>query len=279
MLHFFSLLFFFKPNSHFEYHFPNNPNKHFFLSGLKLIYSETKDYTWRNIRNISNKKSLDNGVIVLGDSQAGDFTNILMNLNIQKTHSLSSSIVLAKCGIGYLEGSSVDLWKEVSTDVGHTPSLEIKCRSSWDRVKLNLENNMNAKVLFYVMNWREYSFELMAKSIDSIKKINPKIKIVVVGKKATGNLLKEDAHVDLEIKALRNIEAHRSIDYQSKRLASFGDYSISLYDKMCKQERCTVSYHGVPILYDDCHSTIAGVQYLSLQVKKDIYRILDLPYI
>lgn len=274
---FFSLVLLFRPNYHFEYHFPNNPNKQFFLNGLKLKDSETKDYTWGNIRSISNKTSLDNGVIVLGDSQAGDFTNVLMNLNIQKTHYLSSSIVSAKCGIGYLDGSSIDLWRGISTDVNRIPNLEKTCRNDWNRVKSNLENNMNAEALFYVMNWREYSFDLMDQSIDSIKKINPKIKVVVIGKKATGNLLKEDASVDLGVKALRNIESHGSVDYQSKRLSSFGDYSISLYDKMCTQEKCTVSYHGTPILYDGVHSTISGVQFLSLQVKKEINRVLNLP--
>ncbi|MUH96596.1 acyltransferase family protein [Aliivibrio fischeri] len=273
-----ALILFYNPQFYFLSKYKDSPNVDFFINGMKQSYADTKAYTWRNFDSIGNVKVFNKGVLIIGDSQAGDFTNILVNLGIQEKYSLSSSIVSAKCGIGYLDNADVGLWRKLSTDIKLIPNLESSCIEFWRKVKLNIENNPSVDVIFYVMNWRKYSFDLLSKSIESIKEMNPKIKVVIVGKKGLGDLLKEDVSVDLESKAFSNLEKSMSIKERTRRLSLVGDDFIDLYSHLCDLEKrkCTISYGGVPILYDGVHSTINGVEFLSYKIKSDISRILNL---
>ncbi|MEZ8428367.1 acyltransferase family protein [Vibrio cyclitrophicus] len=272
---FISLFVFANPQFHLLFRYPDSPNLTFFYNALSLSKQDTQNYTWKYILSIEGNTNIDDGILILGDSQAGDFSNILHELNLPNQYSISSSIVSTKCGIGFLSPSKIERWRTLSTDIYDNFNLEKTCVEQWQLVKSNIEKNKSAKVLYYVMNWKEYSFELMEDSISSIKKIIPNTKIVVVGRKGSLNLLEADPYVDLETEFLLTIEQDTSILHKSSILASFGDDHINIYDKICNDGKCEVSYKGWPILYDDCHSTKAGVDFLVDKLREDIFRTIE----
>lgn len=251
----------------------NAENFSFYYDALNFEKEDTKDYTWRGIRNIESSVGTEKTILVIGDSQAGDFLNVLFELDIEE-NSISSSIVPSKCGVGYLEEKDIKLWRNSFAN----ETLEKKCLNYWGKVKENLEGNAEIKTIIYAMLWRDNTYKLIEKSIRSMKELNPEVKVVIIGNKYIGNLLNEQVGSDIHKVAFDNVNKHIPIDVQTSQLSNSvsADHYIDLYKFICDKsnKKCQIETNGKSIFYDDCHTTKDGVMFIAKNVRDEILSLL-----
>ncbi len=160
----------------------------FNIINIDYTSKEFGGYTWSKINKIRNTpfKSNKKKILLIGDSMSGDFTNMLVSAGVESDFELSHFVVSATCAAPYLLKSDIDEWVKVSIDLDEGRVKKESCEKRWEKITKNKEILGDADVIILAMNWRGYARDILLRSLDNIKELNNKAKLVVVGRKGIG---------------------------------------------------------------------------------------------
>ncbi len=290
-----------------SYRLIETPKIHYFLSAIPLAFSisliasggfayqvpknvykaslidpkgeEYGGYTWKRHKQFSNGfVDTKPNLLIIGDSQAGDFANILDLVGVYDKYEVKSAVVAVKCGAFYIASNMREKFYNTSTDIKEGIISKSACEQKWDRF-YNNDVLKNADIIFVAMNWREYSIDYIPHSYSKIREKNQKAKILIVSPKSlVVNIPREmyQAYKDgvpLDSQVYKNTSAYRvSIAKPLEKVVSSleGVDYINLRSALCDdiKQVCTAVYNDTPIFYDSMHSTYEGNKYLAKYVKQ-----------
>lgn len=122
-------------------------------------------YTWLKIEELDKKESfVDNkyNVLVIGDSQAGDFINVLHESGVNKNIDIVARIVEARCGAFYLDGEDQVKLLKANQLSDNSSSL---CRASIDRLMQDTVIK-EADTIVVSMLWKEKNIPFIMMSTE-----------------------------------------------------------------------------------------------------------------
>jgi len=226
---------------------------------------ELNDYTWKAHLRMQNVKFNNNRkvkVLVVGDSQGGDFVNILLTKLEKQKYQLRSIIVSAKCQPVALD----DKTPESSVVMPHDVERCKKERFEFTQNKL-LDN---ADVVYLVSNWHEESLKYIKNTMNLIysKGVN---RVYVVGRKSQGAigtmLALRNRYSDKPIETFSAEIKHKTAwDLNNKLRDIVGEENfVNIMGVVCPSENyCSVlTGEKKLIFHDKLHLTPAGVEYIA----------------
>lgn len=244
-------------------------------------------YTWGLHKQFEDAFSDSRpNLLLLGDSQAGDFANILKMVGAYSKYEIKSSIISAKCGSFYIHQSIREEYYNSSSDINSGKISKELCVRQWERFYQH-DILVSADVIVISMNWRDYSNEFLSHSLLTLRKKNPKAKVVIVGPKSLSSSIPREMYraarkggdVNKYVYQKAANGRFAEIERFRKEVASLtGITYISLIDSICddSEKTCTVVHDGYPFFYDSTHSTFEGNKYMAKYVKNVLvqYHIL-----
>ncbi|MGF1698539.1 acyltransferase [Vibrio lamellibrachiae] len=246
-----------------------------------LINPKSKEYglyTWELHKQFSkgfaNEKP---NILIIGDSQAGDFRNILEILKVPDLYEVKSSRIAAKCGAIYIDSSIRD---EYST---HAPAIKSGkvplegCIHEWERYYQHdiLEN---ANVIFLAMFWDKYTIDYVSHSVSKIREKNKDAKIFIVGSKSLGadipremyRAYREGIPVNSKVYEMAAKKHFLTMKMFEKEVSSLNNVTyVNMKTALCDDiaRTCSVVVNGDPVFYDKNHSTYEGNRYMAKYVQ------------
>ncbi|HHF9610468.1 TPA: acyltransferase family protein [Escherichia coli] len=243
---------------------------------------EFGQYTWKNIREV-NSEFTGNGrkILVIGDSTAGDFLNILFELKKNSTNQIRSRLINAKCGSFYLNENQRENYFKISPDIIN--GLVSKGACNYEIGKLyNDQAVKQADVIIVSMNWRGYALDSLKQSLENLKNTTA-APVYIVGSKGFSDSVpdiiygayshNEDIRKLAYKKSIYQIKINDSIRNITK--AFLNVYFIDLKSTMCdvNKQECVVTNDKNPILYDSLHSTHHGVSYMAKKLSDQLINL------
>jgi peptidoglycan/LPS O-acetylase OafA/YrhL len=239
-----------------------------------MIVNENTDnngvYTWARHEEFELKPTFTESmhkVLIIGDSQAGDFINILNEVGINQNVSIVSRIVKKQCGAFNIE--SEDFSKMLDTSPYAISSLdEAACRESIARVS-NDDVIIDADVIVVAMSWQGEYIPYVLKSISNLRVKNPEAAVYLVGYKGfkglVPNMIYEAYKQDINFNtyAFSNIST-KHFDQHSTFEDNQVDVDfkyINMISVLCGNDECSLlSAEGQPYFYDSSHLTRIGAK-------------------
>jgi peptidoglycan/LPS O-acetylase OafA/YrhL len=137
--------------------------------------------TWKEFNIHSGKKFTSNGsikVLVVGDSFAKDFFNILTNFNYKNEFEISTYHVSSRCGVLLTD---TDLRSKIN------PNDINFCRNK-PTLKNQLFKNLVSKsdIIFVASRWKPWQIQHLNETEQNLLKLNPNAEIVFLGRKSFG---------------------------------------------------------------------------------------------
>ena len=258
---------------------------------FKAVVTNTKTdhngaYTWSRIRKLNKKIDFithtKNKVLVIGDSQAGDFLNAFYDAKLTKNVEIVTRVVEADCGFFYLTLNEQESAYLQSPTIKNSTMWQNKCKKFIKHVD---DGNAlkDANVIILAMYWQNVNMDWIFKSIENIRKKNPNAEIYVVGGKSFDtqvSTLVYNAYrkkIDIGSYAAKNIASNNKENrvfqnklFESKSvLAKYNYHFINMTKIMCHNDKCDVIDSDNNIFYSDRrHTTRAGTKYIGMQLNK-----------
>lgn len=236
---------------------------------------EFGDYTWKKIKEF-NSDFTDNGrkILVIGDSTAGDFINMMIESKVDDRAQIRARITNAKCGTFFLTQEQRNKLYMVSDDVKTGLVKKETCDNDGNKL-YNDSIITKADVIVVSMNWRAWALPELRESLENLRKVTA-APIFVVGSKSFQDTLPKiiyEAYSDKkDIGKLAYLKSNDQIKInniaRNMSLSVSGVSFIDLKSSMCDniKKECIVFYDKLPLLYDGTHSTVQGVKYLSRKI-------------
>jgi len=227
-------------------------------------------YTWRNHKDTQDLfTTLDKEkMLVIGDSQGGDFINLLLEMGIDDKYEVISRTVPSKCGSVYLYGEEKSEWLSISSDFRNGTIKKEQCFHKWDSIHSD-KAIVDADVIIISMNWRPWSIPYTVESIHNIRKRNSDAQIIIVGTKSFGtylpNFIVKNYGSDIGKLYYEKGVSTGKFDFMERMGNSLAElnnvFYINFKDLICSDERktCEFLFEEKPILYDNTHSTKQGI--------------------
>lgn len=250
-----------------------------------IITNKDKDnngaYTWSRIRNLDKKEQFSHGennkMLIIGDSQAGDFVNAMYDAGFAENSEIISRVVEADCGFFYLTPNEQQKAFSHSPTIKDNQMWQNKCQSFIKHVD---DGNVveQANIIVLAMYWRDDNMQWILQSIENIRSKNTHAKIYVVGGKSFNtqiSTLAYDAYrnnIDIGNYAAKNIAQNETEDralqnkiFESKaKLLNYNYTFINMTKLMCDSQKCDViDDDGHSIYYDRRHTTRTGTKYIA----------------
>jgi len=147
-------------------------------------------YVWSN-SNAFLKKDITTSekikLVVMGDSQAADLINVIMESKDKEKFDIASIQVDVKCGIPYINPAEIDSYvKTVNSASISWVGLQKVCkRNILDTFNdLNKKNMKAADFILIAMNWKPYSVQYIKETLNEIEASQSKAKVIVIGRKS-----------------------------------------------------------------------------------------------
>lgn len=127
-------------------------------------------YTFYEHKILDKKVLFENNkhkVLIIGDSQAGDFINALNASGINNDVDIISRLLSANCGVFYLD--SLRLTDMLENGIHKISQLDLRnCQKDIDRIK---EDNVVelADIVIFSMSWRNAYIPYVLESISNIR--------------------------------------------------------------------------------------------------------------
>ncbi|WP_085630171.1 acyltransferase family protein [Pseudomonas sp. R16(2017)] len=223
---------------------------------------ERGEFVWE-LANQLSLKEFNRGpgrkVLVIGDSMAGDFLNVIRDTPYYEKNDFSFYRIEHACGNLYLEENFID-----------------KVEKDYQQLCLNGNwyNNPEVKKLLaeadrvvLVSVWVPWQIELLDKSIKNLERDFGPGKFFVVGRKTFGpiDLLKLSSLSFSQRLAYRT-SPDAGISYINRLLSSKvrNDQFLDLVTGICEANQCPLfDLNGMLMSYDGSHLTPAGAKYLA----------------
>lgn len=239
-------------------------------------------YTWKAIKKLNlNFSGEERKVLVIGDSTAGDFVNVMLEAGIHERMQIRTRIVTSNCGSFFLNQAQRDSLYSHSYDIKNGLVTREQCDRDIGHV-FNDESVKQADVIVVSMNWRTYAIPELSQSLRNLRSITT-APIFVVGSKSFDKPLPRiiyDAHIkgsSISHYAYSESLNQISINREIRRVVEDFDgvEFIDIKKTMCdsNNQSCTVVSNNSPLLYDSTHSTLQGVLYISKSLSNELLKI------
>jgi len=231
-------------------------------SQLAIKDRDYREYAYKKIMELDKEPFANNShkkVLVIGDSQAGDILNMIIENRYDRNINLSSLVILAKCQP--LLPSGYDFSRHIS---GKYKSVCKRQRENF----ANSEKLRQADVIILASNWRSWGVDRLTETITQINKMGIE-ELYVIGAKAQG----ESGQTLLaRYGRLNGIEAYsaKRRNANVKRINSMlrkisGEFTLIDIEKyICvNDDHCRVlTPEERVIFYDKSHVTPEGARFL-----------------
>ena len=231
-------------------------------------------YTWDKHLQLDKKITFKENklkVLIIGDSQSGDFINMLFQAGVNNVDILSRKVE-AKCGAFYLNNEMMlDLLSKQNLKQ-HEQNV---CKKSMLRLKESEMVN-KADIIIFSMLWKVENIPFILKSIFNISINNRNAKLYLVGVKRFSQSIPQMLYESYIKGDNINDYAFNKIPYQNKSLndifeknqATYDYKYINMTDVLCENEKCFVSNANHDLYYyDSNHTTILGNKFLGNKIK------------
>lgn len=191
-------------------------------------------------------------VLVIGDSNSGDFLNALIESDVENNLSYASLTIGKGCGNLYIATKTIENMAGRSC-LGHD---YLANESTKDFLR-------KADWVFLANNWEDWEVELMRESIDKLQKEFGN-KFWVVGTKQTMS-----TNFDVQYLAITKqkidvttLEKTESVKINESLSKIVGDFFINPYEWLCTKESCLFvsEADGGVVQYDGFHLTKNGAR-------------------
>ncbi len=216
------------------------------------------------LRNASFPDNIRHNLLIIGDSHAQDFTNILFESSQNAKWNISTLQMKARCQI-YIGPD--DIFPFINTE-DHPLCREQRIKFFQDFS----ERASQADRIILAASWKLWAAERLVTTLEAIQKAAPQAEIIVIGQKYFGTLTYQDylrklaqdsAPITLPINA-ENIAINTTLKMKAK-----GQQFIDLYDLFCNRGTACplLSPEGHVISYDGGHLTQDGATYIGRVLK------------
>ena len=217
-------------------------------------------------------ESKNKKVIVVGDSFAQDFTNVLFDLNTDI--DISTHYISGKCGNLFIDDYSL-IQNNILSEC-NKPNNVLIPNGRYDNEKL-LINISSADYIFLASNFEKWQIPFLKETINNIKKINNQINVYVVSLK--------EFNYPSQYKILKATKKERSEMYSTYSANYMSIYNelknqinkdnffdlniyISKFDNNSKLSTSLFDKNGEIISYDGKHLTDHGSIYIAEKIKE-----------
>lgn len=140
-------------------------------------------YTWKSIKKLNTDFTSDGRkVLVIGDSTAGDFVNIMLEAKVHERAQIRSRIVTSNCGSFFLNQQERNSLYASSYDIRNGLVKPELCDADIGKVfKDNIVEKADAIVVS--MNWRDYAVPALRQSLSNLRAVT-NAHIYIVGSKS-----------------------------------------------------------------------------------------------
>jgi len=257
-------------NSGYAYQMPKDV---YLSSMLDQKSDEYGGYTWKRIKELNTQftSTKNNKILVIGDSQAGDFINILDESGLANGHEIRSRMISTRCSSFYLDQEQRDMLYKIMPEIQKGLITKTDCDKEIGRV-FDDKIVFDADVIFIAMNWKDYAIPYNKESLINLR-AKTKKPIYIIGNKNYSKPLPSIIYNAFKNKVNISKSAYAESDKEIKTNHKMKDMVISsgiakyinLKDYTCdsKTNECVTSFNGDPILYDAMHTTKSGAVYYS----------------
>lgn len=232
------------------------------------IQRSNEGYTWRNHRALNSSFDTDsnNEILVIGDSQAADMVNLLLEYDPSLRSRLRTFVSTAGCQIKLLD----QYYQQRETNNGKADETIERCRR--DRQRFQQDARLKAAdTIILAYSWRPAAIDYLDDDIAALSRWNPTAKIYVAGLKTqpqSGIWYLEQGIAGGAASSFAKQNAVQEVQQINTRLAAeFPDRFLDLLDVACSRQACDVfTDSGYPIFFDSSHLTSAGARYLASRV-------------
>jgi peptidoglycan/LPS O-acetylase OafA/YrhL len=270
----FSAGFFVHKNLPFIYDIPSG-----IYSGM-IINKNTDNngvYTWAKHVEFDKKPSFTEDmhkVLIIGDSQAGDFINILSAVGINQNVDIVSRIVKKDCGAFNIENEEFSKMLDASPHIINSLD-EAACRES---IAIIREDNavIDADIIILAMSWQNAYIPYILKSISNLRIKNREAEVYLIGYKGFSESVPSmiyqayKQNINLNEYSFSKISS-KHLDQQNTFVDSQNklDFKyINIISALCENDECSLlSSEGLPYYYDKSHLTRIGAKDLGRYLK------------
>lgn len=230
-------------------------------------------YTWKRIKELNTgfTSNKNNKILVIGDSQAGDFINILDESGLANGYEIRSRMISTRCSSFYLNQEQRNKLYTIMPEIQKGLITKTDCDKEIGRV-FDDKIVYDADVIFIAMNWKDYAIPYNKESLINLREKTKK-PIYIIGNKNYSKALPSIIYnafvnkTDIGKSAYIASEKEIQINHKMKEMVTSSDMAtyINLKGYSCnsKINECVTSYKGEPILYDAMHTTKNGAVYYS----------------
>ena len=220
------------------------------------------DFLWARAKQLALKEfnsSTNHKLLVIGDSMAADFVNVLYETKYYQKNSISFYTIDWPCGNLYLDENFIE-----KIDKEHRQSCLNQNWFNNPKIK-KLLGEADHVVLASV--WVPWQIELLKKSINNLERDFGEGKFFVVGRKSFGSL---------DLQKLSRLTFGQRLSYRSSPHAFIPEFNKSLslnvtnghfFDLgaiICEGNECPLfDKSGMLMSYDGSHLTPAGTKYVA----------------
>lgn len=237
-------------------------------------------YVWLNSNAFKKNdiaKSAKVKLVIIGDSQAADVINAIMESRYRDKFDVLSIQSDVRCGAPYVSPSERGAYlEEINLNSAASSGLREFCGRKFAGLfsEFNIREMKSADFILIAMNWKPYSAKYLMQTIAQIESHGTDAKIVVVGKKS----LKANGIFILNKNASLQQANHFAAKYMSDATAEINrDISSSLPDNVsffqplnvvCPENRqCLIVDGQNNVTYsDEAHFTRKGAQLFSDEI-------------
>lgn len=248
--------------------------------------TNNSDYTFDKLRELEDKttfRDVKYKLLIIGDSQSGDFVNSLCETGLSNNVDVISRIVAARCQVFALDEEMLNRSFKVNDNISNGNISNERCQKQISTIQAD-EALDKADVIVVSMFWKDQSLPYVFKSIENIRSRNKSAKIYVVGGKSFNRSAQDIIYesyyenTDISAAAYKEISSNDSakIDFQKSEFIKYQKVLnfnfINIMDFFCSSGECTIlGSKNEPLYFDDTHITEFGAKYLGTKIKESNY--------
>jgi len=268
----------------FDYtkYFYNMPEDIFAAVTLNSETGENNVFTWQLVRELDKKTEFidtKHKVLLIGDSQSGDFINSLNEAGLNHNVDVVSRIIQSRCEVFHLGKNSLHESFKANENLVDR-GMKIKCEEQVERLVTDgiVEQ---ANIIIVSMLWKNRSMPFAIESIQGIRKRNKNAKIYIVSVKSFNKPVPKiiyeayDKKINIESYAFdeisNNEEVRSSFQYDAfiKHKDTINFTFINSMDFFCDAGKCSIlNGNNIPLYYDRTHVTRTGAKHMGLAIKR-----------
>jgi peptidoglycan/LPS O-acetylase OafA/YrhL len=252
---------------------------------LRSIYNinkkEAADYVWANqVAHHKNEFSTNKPrLLVIGDSQAADITNVLVEGGYDKDYEIVTRTVIAECGIPYISPEKAsNFWRTQDTFTMKDPAIITLCKGVYNTL-LNTPALGQAEIIIVGYFWQEYSIPHFEDFLRELR-ARTKAPIYIFGNKQFG-LWPEQM-----VAKLGGIDGFAAMAYDNRDVLGMsvarsiqqlsGPSYVDLMGMICPdRRRCLVlTDNNTPVYWGNTHFTKDGAIFLSRTIGNKMFEFL-----